>query len=501
MEIRSLFRRLALAGGLVALLLFAAYQVRLDGVAHGGAWRMWGRLHPLLVHLPLALLLLVPVLEVCGRRRPPLKEAAGFVLGLALVGAIASVFAGLALARTDGHDGTLVMRHLWGGVGVATGAALAWAVRGHGKGVYPVVLIATLGTLAWASHQGGTLTHGADYLIEPLPQLVKQTLHLHETPGPETFSPETVFGAAIHPVLEKHCFACHGAEKQKGEYRMDLFATLLAGGKSGKPAVVPGRLAQSEMVRRLNLELDDEKVMPPRKKPRPTVAEITVLRWWIKQGASRDLALAAVREAPPEVMAALAAGKAETSESAEPVYVARVGDYSSLRGEIDRVQRELGIKLVPVSRHAGDGLILWTREVAAHFGDEQLSQLAKVAPFIVEAELGDTRVTDAALASLAAFSHLERLHVEGTAITGATLRELKTLSKLNYLNLCKTSVTDDNLQALQGLKSLKQVYVFGSQVTGKGVDKLRSGLPECVIGPVAAPILPAPPPIGLSSTD
>ena len=41
---------------------------------------------------------------------------------------------------------------------------------------------------------------------------------------------------------------------------------------------------------------------PERKKPRPTVAEITLLRWWIKQGASRDLALAAVHDAPAEVM-------------------------------------------------------------------------------------------------------------------------------------------------------------------------------------------------------
>lgn len=501
MELRPLLRRWAVAGSVIALLLFAAYQIRLDGVAHGGAWRLLGRLHPLLIHVPLALLLVVPLLEGCGRRRPGLKEAAGFVLGLALAGAIVSVFAGLVLARTDGHDGALVTRHLWGGVGVAVGTALAWAVRGLGKGIYPAVLTVTLGTLAWASHQGGTLTHGADYLIEPLPQIVKQTLHLHETPAPETYASDTVFGAAIHPVLEKHCFACHGAEKQKGDYRMDFFAALLAGGKSGKPAVVPGKLGQSELVRRLNLELDDDKVMPPRKKPRPTVAEITLLRWWIKQGASRDLALTAVHDAPAEVMAALAAGKTEAGESAEAVYVARVADYSAFWGEIERLERDLGIKLVPVSQHFGDGLVLRTREVSEHFGDGQLAQLLNVAPFIVEAELADTQLTDAGLASLRTFTHLERLHMEGVPLTGVTLGELKALPKLSYLNLCSTQVTDENLQALRGLTALKQVYVFGSKVTGKGVEKLRAALPQCVVGPVAAPAGPEPKPVGLSSTN
>ena len=199
-------------------------------------------------------------------------------------------------------------------------------------------------------------------------------------------------------------------------------------------------------------------------------------------------------------MAALAAAKAEAGDSGEPVYVARVPDYSSSWSEIERLQHEFGIKLVPVSRHSGDGLILRTREASARFGDAQLAQLAKVAPFIVEAELADTQLTDAGLASLKAFTHLERLHMEGVPLTGATLVELKALPKLNYLNLCSTQVTDENLQALHGLSSLKQLYVFGSKVTGKGVEKLRAALPQCVIGPVAPPVIAEQKAAGLSST-
>ena len=480
-------RRAGLALLAVAISVGATFAFPLDGVAHGGALRLLGRFHPLLVHFPLGLLLLVPVLEWFGRRRPGLAEAAGFVLGLALIGAVASVLAGLALARADGHEGELVSNHLWGGMAVAIGTAVAWALRDHFRILYVITLLATLGTLGWAAHQGGSLTHGAEYLTESLPAMIKRTLRIRDVPAPETYAAGSVLSVAVQPILEKHCIACHGAEKQKGEYRMDSFAALLAGGKSGKPAVTPGQLAQSELIRRMLLEPADEKVMPPRKKPRPTAGEVALLRWWIKQGAPRDLMVSAVKDAPPEIAAQLAARAGPAGDSSEPVYVARVGDYTGLRAEIARLERELGIRLLPVSRHPGDGLILRTRGAEAKFGDTELAQLAAVAPFIVEAELGGTQITDAGLASLKSFTQLERLHLERTKIKGTRLAELRGLAHLNYLNLCATGVSDDQLGSFSNLPALRQLYLFGSEVTTRGVQTLRASLPECTIGPVEVP--------------
>jgi len=34
---------------------------------------------------------------------------------------------------------------------------------------------------------------------------------------------------ALRPFLEKHCFGCHGPEKQKGDYRFDTLKADLAG--------------------------------------------------------------------------------------------------------------------------------------------------------------------------------------------------------------------------------------------------------------------------------
>ena len=487
-------RRIVIAGLAIGATLAAAWAVPLDGIAHGGGLRLLGRLHPLLVHFPIALLLLVPLLEWFGRTRPALREAAGLVLGLALLGAVTAVFAGLALARADGHEGALLANHFRGGVAVAIGTALAWLVREHLRAGYALILTATLGTLTWAAHNGGSLTHGEGYLTESLPPAVKQALHIPEAPAPETYAPGTVFAAAVRPALEKHCFSCHGPDKQKGDYRMDSFAALLAGGKSGRPAVVPGDAAHSEFLHRLLLDPDDEKVMPPRKKPRPTPAEIALLSWWVKQGAARDLTLTAVTRAPASVTALLTSAATSAVPAGEPPYVPRVGDYSALRDEIARLERSLGIRLIPLSQHPGDGLILRTRGAESRFGNAELAQLARVAPFIVEAELAGTRVTDTGLAALKTFSHLERLHLERTAVTGATSGELSALPKLGYLNLCLTAVTDDSLPALANVSGLRQLYLFGSKVTHAGVARLRASLPLCEFSPVEVPKeIPAPP--------
>ena len=84
----------------------------------GGVWPQFiGRFHPLAVHLPIALILLVPVLELAGRTQQfaYLRASIPFVLGVALLTAIAASLLGWCLARNGGYSGPLVTQHLWGG--------------------------------------------------------------------------------------------------------------------------------------------------------------------------------------------------------------------------------------------------------------------------------------------------------------------------------------------------------------------------------------------------
>src|ERR1035441_6088101 len=99
------------------------------GREHGNLGQFIGRLHPLLVHGPVALIALVPLMELAGlsRRRAHLRSAAGWVLALAAFAAFAAAFDGWLLAWSGGLRGRDVTRHMWGGVWLA--AACAAAVR------------------------------------------------------------------------------------------------------------------------------------------------------------------------------------------------------------------------------------------------------------------------------------------------------------------------------------------------------------------------------------
>src|SRR5436190_8034190 len=91
------------------------------------------------------------------------------------------------------------------------------------------------------------------------------------------------FAKDVLPILEKNCFKCHGAEKQKGKMRLDSRDAALKGGKDG-PAFVAGNADKSEMVRRISLPKSDDDFMPSEGEPL-TKQQIDLLKDWINGGA------------------------------------------------------------------------------------------------------------------------------------------------------------------------------------------------------------------------
>jgi hypothetical protein len=130
--------------------------------------------------------------------------------------------------------------------------------------------------------------------------------------------------------------------------------------------------------------------------------------------------------------------------------------------EILQIQHTLGAKLVPVSAKPSDGLILRTVDASSSFGDAQLTQFHRFAPYIVEAELARTAITDASLDTLNTFTHLRALHLEGTSVTGANLAKLSSLKQLTYLNLSGTKVTAQSVAPLRNMPNLRHVYLFNT---------------------------------------
>src|SRR5260221_3151743 len=64
----------------------------------------------------------------------------------------------------------------------------------------------------------------------------------------------------VQPILAEHCMQCHGADEKerKSDLRLDQRDGALKGGESGTPAIVPGRIDQGELVRRISSTDPDE---------------------------------------------------------------------------------------------------------------------------------------------------------------------------------------------------------------------------------------------------
>ena len=93
------------------------------------------------------------------------------------------------------------------------------------------------------------------------------------------------FNRDIRPILTKHCTACHGGVKEAGEISFIYREKALAPGESGKIPIVPGKPAESEMLRRLR-STDPDEVMPkPKHGPPLPETEVALIERWIRQGA------------------------------------------------------------------------------------------------------------------------------------------------------------------------------------------------------------------------
>ena len=103
------------------------------------------------------------------------------------------------------------------------------------------------------------------------------------------------FEKSIQPLFRVRCAECHDERKQKSGYRLDIRSSALRGGDSGKPAIVPKKSAQSDLLRRVRSG-DEAERMPPKGNPL-SAEEIKLLTAWIDAGADWPDAFAGKEDA------------------------------------------------------------------------------------------------------------------------------------------------------------------------------------------------------------
>lgn len=99
----------------------------------------------------------------------------------------------------------------------------------------------------------------------------------------EAFCQDVDFENDIAPIFENNCIFCHGEDEQEAGLRLDRRQSMLRGGDSGLPTIVPGDSKNSYLMDVVN-HVDEEMAMPP-DEDKIAEEEIELLSKWIEQGA------------------------------------------------------------------------------------------------------------------------------------------------------------------------------------------------------------------------
>lgn len=251
-------------------------------------WAFLGRLHPMIVHFPIGLLVVALIMEMIGRKKKNYHNAITTVVVIGTISSVLAVVMGLMLANAEDYGGTVKDIHQWTGIATMVLAGLtSYAYIRMSRQLQVFLLTLTVVGVTVAGHYGASLTHGEDYLTSVLPSsnntATKSNFVLAATDGPLNEMQVQELNLQVRTILAHSCNNCHGVAKTKGDLRLDSREYIEKGGENG-PVVVPGDPGKSELMRRVLLPSNHKEYMPAKGKGL-TKEEIAILDYWIRKGA------------------------------------------------------------------------------------------------------------------------------------------------------------------------------------------------------------------------
>jgi uncharacterized membrane protein len=431
---------------LFALSIFIAFLLAFEDALVIPPWlHVIGRMHPLILHFPIVILLaaIAGLLFLPGRYEQEVRTT----LMIGALTAHVTIIMGIFLAKEGDATGTTIERHKW--LGVIAGALamlLYYQVQYRFMpSLQKIVSILLASGVIGAGHYGAALSHGDDFIVGPL----RKTASVK----PVSIDEPEVFAHVIEPLLKEKCMACHDEKKAKGKLVMSTREGIMKGGKTGR-LFVAGVPEKSLMMERIHLPQAEKKHMPPANKPQLTDEEAMLLEHWIRSG---NMFGQRVSELPAgDTLRLLAQQRIESGGQENYDFPFADDDI------IDRLNTEYRV-VFPLAANS-PALIVNVYNQRA-YSSRVLQDLVPVQKQIVALDLNKMPVTDDDLNVIGGFVNLRRLNLNGTPITGEGLKKLASLKNLRTISVSSTALTEDDLHALAQLPKLRTIYAWNTSVT------------------------------------
>lgn len=421
-----------------------------------------GRLHPLLLHVPIGIIVLA-VLLLLLRGQFKSKQFVLLITYLLLFITLSAAFTalfGLLLAIGGDYGADSLQQHKVSGLILAwLSYGVLWFYQSSSEiiALKHTSIVLLLGVVVFVGHTGAGLTHGENFIWEPLQKTQPEL-------DPETVS---LYQLTVMPVLENKCFSCHNEQKAKGKLIMIVADKFKQGGESGA-AFIPGNPDSSRMIQFIHLPLKHDDHMPPDGKPQLTQPEIQLLKAWIKSGADFDKKLSDYATDDSLVLLAM--------QNTSFTKVAPAYTFKAASADVVEKLNTPFRTVFPL--HINSPALQADFFVKEYFESKSLEELKQIGTQLVSLSLSKMPVTDADLKLLSKFSNLEILNLNSTNISGSGFENLISCKNLKSISLSGTQVTTESLKSILTLPQLKTVYIWNTAIDTSDKVELEKTYPH-----------------------
>lgn len=420
-----------------------------------------GRMHPMLVHFPLVLVLVYAAIALFTSGS--VRQEASFARIMQMLLVWAALMAGITalmgtfLSKEPGYDAESIALHKW--TGIITSWLLCLIAAIPERLVHlPLVRFSSIAMITllviFTGHLGGNITHGENFVLAPMTP-PRQVRHV-------AFEDAMVYNDLVYPILENKCTSCHNPDKMKGQLNMESYQTLLKGGEHG--ALWDTTKEESGLLlTRIYLPDDDKKHMPPSGKAQLTDLEKEILFAWIKSGAIENKQVITLD--PEDTLRKIAAKQLKSGSN-------EVYDFEPAN-EKQILQLNTNNRVITPLFENSPALVVNFFN-AQFYSLEKLKDLSPISKQIVELNLVNMPVKDEDLTTIGNFTSLRRLNLSSTAITGKTINALKRIPKLRSLALSDNQLVPHSLDSVPEFPSLKSLYIWNTNFDSARIDKLEN---------------------------